>query len=119
MTKTIEFVGTATIMATADGEHRMELVGSPGCALWSTEDVGKRFSVHIAEIEPEPPCPVCGKPASEHRGGLFCCAHCGGEARMMEGGSLYQARCTGAICGIAGLWYSHPDNARAAWNRRA
>ena len=40
---------------------------------------------------PEPLCPVCGKPASEHRDGLFCCGHCGREVHMYlttERGSL-------------------------------
>jgi len=34
--------------------------------------------------EPEPPCPVCGKPQSEHRDGLFCCPHCGGSMGLFE-----------------------------------
>jgi len=51
MSRTIKFVGTAMVMATADGEYRMELKGPPGCAMWSAEDVGKSFDVHIAEVE--------------------------------------------------------------------
>lgn len=71
-----------------------------------------------ATPNPEPLCPVCGKPAGEHRDGLWCCGHCGRGARMIDGG-LFQARCTGARCGIAGLWYKHSESVRKDWNQRA
>jgi len=80
---------------------------------------GVCWSYEECEPKPEPLCPVCGKPAAEHRDGLFCCGHCGREVRLIESGGLHQARCQGAICGIASLWYRHSENARAAWNRRA
>jgi len=51
MTKVIEFIGKATVLETADGEYRMELIGPEHCALWSAEDIGKSFNVHIAEVE--------------------------------------------------------------------
>jgi len=34
--------------------------------------------------KPEPVCPVCGKPAGEHRDELFCCPRCGGSMGLFE-----------------------------------
>jgi len=34
--------------------------------------------------KPEPLCPICGKPASEHTDGLFCCPRCGGSMGLFE-----------------------------------
>jgi len=68
--------------------------------------------------KPEPLCPVCGKPASEHRDGLWCCGHCGGEATYYEAHpyGLY-IRCTG--CKIRTPAALSLEHIRPIWNRRA
>ena len=71
---------------------------------------------------PEPLCPVCGKPASEHPDGLFCCGHCKGRAkhktkRAGKFAGYHRVFCT--ECGARTTLWSDGSLARAAWNRRA
>ena len=72
---------------------------------------------------PDPLCSVCGKPASEHRDGLFCCPFCGGTTGLefvyttTSCVHLYRAECQ--VC----VWkmgrYVPRADAIEAGNRRA
>jgi len=71
---------------------------------------------------PEPLCPVCRKPASEHPDGLFCCGHCKGSAkhktkRAGRFAGYHRVFCT--ECGARTTLWSDGSLADAAWNRRA
>ncbi len=69
---------------------------------------------------PDPLCPVCGKPAGEHRDGLFCCGHCGGEVMLWAPVTAHMgwnAHCN--RCKTRTTEHDSADDARAAWNRRA
>ena len=86
------------------------------------------YRVTLAPVESEPLCPplcpVCGKPAGEHRGGLFCCGQCGSEAELkiiepmlMNEATRYAVMCAdGDVC--TG-WAMNRDYPVTAWNRRA
>jgi len=70
----------------------------------------------------EPLCPVCEKPASGHRDGLFCCGHCKGRAkhktkRRGKFAGYHRVFCT--ECGARTTLWSDGCLADAAWNRRA
>ena len=71
--------------------------------------------------EPEPLCPVCGKPASEHCWGLFCCPHCTGEAGVRHtedsfGHDHAWVQCSGCPAQTKPLGTA--AEAAKAWNRR-
>ena len=67
--------------------------------------------------KPEPLCPVCGKPQSEHRDGLFCCPFCAGEWRRYDEGAFLSAHCRG--CGHRTKKYKTAWDLAADVNRRA
>jgi len=82
--------------------------------------LSREYNVVLTSIEPEPLCPVCGKPAGEHRDGLFCCGHCKGEAMLWAPVTAHMgwtAHCNN--CKIRTMEHDSAENARAAWNRRA
>ena len=110
-----QFVGKAQVVGIGNDEYRMELVGDPGCIQWTEEDVGKDFIVSVSQAEstPDPLCPECGRPASEHRNGLFCCPHCGGEVEIENKQVVCQ------WCHIGTILYGFTDMAGSVWNRRA
>jgi len=87
----------------------------------SVPEFGKVSCLDYAVRKPEPPCPVCGKPASEHRDGLFCCGHCGGEAWFDKakicGCPGWKAECR--HCAIKTRVFANKTDAEADWNRRA
>ena len=82
----------------------------------------KRRDTLRARTEPEPLCPECGKPASEHRDGLFCCGHCGNEAGFRHtensfGQDRVWVRCS--HCPAQTMALDTETEGTAAWNRRA
>jgi len=82
--------------------------------------LSSEYNVILMPIEPEPLCPVCGKPAGEHRDGLFCCGHCEGEAMLWAPVTAHMgwtAHCNN--CKIRTTEHGSAEGARAAWNRRA
>ena len=119
MGKRIEFDGKVRQKAVLHGAGKAiyEVVTDlPAPYLWEPSHTDYHIVMTPAEPEPEPTpeplCPVCDKPASEHRDGLFCCGHCGAEAeyqyrkgeRWRVSASI-RARCTG--CGIATCWFPY------------
>lgn len=75
--------------------------------------------------EPDPLCPVCGKPASEHLERLFCCAHCGSVAPLQKYGppgfnaTSYSVVCQNEDCYARVGDCATADIAIANWNLRA
>jgi len=71
--------------------------------------------------EPEPLCPVCGKPASEHNDGLFCCGHCSGRVMMSTNRLIdpthYVVKCL--HCGATVPENTSRQGVKRVWNRRA
>ena len=71
---------------------------------------------------PEPQCPVCGKPAGEHRDGLWCCPRCGGVMRLFPFAHEEWAEGWSSQCDACWSWGPvRRDKADAieAGNRRA
>lgn len=70
--------------------------------------------------DPAPLCPICSKPASEHRDGLWCCGHCGGEAALGGKSANPWVRHVAACvdCGVAVGRHCKGDVTHD-WNRRA
>ena len=124
MSETIEFeamldelVKRARTLEAESGSWRMPTE----CELEVQEQKGKIMArATLTTVEPEPPCPVCGKPASERKDGLFCCPHCGGEAafgwRSANPWEHYVAECTN--CHVSMGRY-RKDGVVSDWNRRA
>ena len=82
------------------------------------------YRVTLAPVESEPLCPplcpICGKPASEHCWGLFCCPKCHGKSaidRMGEQRFQWWIECPD--CGLRTKTCPTPCDAAADWNRRA
>lgn len=66
-------------------------------------------------------CNVCGKLASEHPGGLFCCPFCGGETRLNKNMRIkrrdtFSIRCTQCLASNATVYGR--SKAITAWNTR-
>ena len=86
---------------------------------------GETYRVTLAPVESEPLCPplcpICGKPASEHCWGLFCCPHCTGEAGVRHtedsfGHDHAWVQCSGCPAQTKPLGTA--AEAAKAWNRR-
>ena len=69
----------------------------------------------------EPLCPVCEKPASGHRDGLFCCGHCSGRVMMSTNRLIdpthYVVKCL--HCGATVPENTSRQGVKRVWNRRA
>ena len=86
------------------------------CADWADHSL-LCLACFAPKPTPDPPCPVCGKAASEHKDGLFCCPRCGGVMRTFEWACGWWSACDG--CSTHGPTRHELADAIEAGNRRA